>query len=92
LDHLAGLPLEEEPGDRIALAKKELDALPAGLTHFIIHPAVDSPELRAITTSWRSRVADYQAFTDEELRAHVRNSGLQVIGYRALQELMQPTG
>ena len=92
LDHLTGLPLEEEPGDRIALAKKELDALPTGLTHFIIHPAMDSPELRAITTTWRSRVADYQAFTSEELRAFVRNSGLQVIGYRALRELMRPAG
>jgi predicted glycoside hydrolase/deacetylase ChbG (UPF0249 family) len=58
IDHLASLPLEEDPGDRLALARQELDALPPGLTHFIIHPAADTPELRAITRSWRSRVAD----------------------------------
>jgi predicted glycoside hydrolase/deacetylase ChbG (UPF0249 family) len=88
LDHLIGLPLEEDPGDRVALAKKELGALPPGLTHFIIHPAQDTPELRAITPTWRSRVADYEAFCSEELRAFVRSSGLQVIGYRALRDLL----
>ncbi len=92
LDHLIGLPLEGDAGDRIESAKRELSALPPGLSHLIIHPAQDSPELRAITTAWRSRVADYQAFTSEELRTAVRKSGLQVIGYRALRDLMQQLG
>jgi len=89
LDHLVGLPLEVEPGDRIALAKDEIDALPPGLTHFIIHPAQDTPELRAITTSWQSRVADYRAFSSPELRDYVRDSGVQVIGYRKLRDLLR---
>jgi predicted glycoside hydrolase/deacetylase ChbG (UPF0249 family) len=89
LDHLVGLPLEEEPGDRLAVAKEELGALPPGLTHFIIHPAADTPELRAITTSWRSRVADYETFRSEELRAWVQDEGLHVVGYRALRDLLR---
>jgi predicted glycoside hydrolase/deacetylase ChbG (UPF0249 family) len=88
LDHLVALPLDQ-PADRVERAKKTLDSLPPGLTHFIIHPAQDTPELRAITPSWRGRVADYRAFTSEELRDYVRNSGVQVIGYRALRELMR---
>lgn len=89
LDHVAGLPLDEEPGDRLALAKQQLDTLPPGLTHFIIHPATDTPELRAITRSWRSRVADYETFRSDQLRDCVRDSGVQVIGYRMLRDLMR---
>jgi predicted glycoside hydrolase/deacetylase ChbG (UPF0249 family) len=88
-DNLVGLPLEEQPGDRVALAKQELGSLPPGLTHFIIHPAYDTPELRAITSSWRSRVADYQVFTSKELEDFVQNEGLRVIGYQALRTLMR---
>jgi predicted glycoside hydrolase/deacetylase ChbG (UPF0249 family) len=88
LDHLVGLPLDR-PEDRGARAMEGCDELPPGLTHFIIHPARDTPELRAIAPDWQSRVADYEAFTSRELRGAVRNSGVQVIGYRALRELMR---
>jgi predicted glycoside hydrolase/deacetylase ChbG (UPF0249 family) len=88
LDHLVGLPLDR-PEDRVALAMEAFDELPPGLTHFIIHPARDTPELRAIAPDWQSRVADYEAFTSRELRGAVRNSGVQVIGYRPLRELMR---
>jgi hypothetical protein len=88
LDHLVALPLDQ-PADRVEQAKKTLDSLPPGLTYFIIHPAQDTPELRAITPNWQGRVADYRAFTSSELRNYVKNSGVQVIGYRALRELMR---
>ena len=89
LDHLAGMPLEVEPGDRLAAAKRELGLLPPGLTHFIIHPAADTPELRAITPRWRSRLADYETFCSEELKAWIRDEGLHVVGYRALRALLR---
>jgi predicted glycoside hydrolase/deacetylase ChbG (UPF0249 family) len=87
IDNIAMLPLDA-PDDRIGQAKRMFEGLPPGLTHFIIHPSHDTPELRAIAADWPSRVADYQAFTSEELRTHVRDIGIQVIGYRALQQLM----
>jgi hypothetical protein len=87
LDNIAMLPLDA-PDDRIGQAKRMFESLPPGLTHFIIHPSHDMPELRAIAADWPSRVADYQAFISEELCAYVRSIGIQVIGYRALQELM----
>lgn len=86
VDHAAMLPLDQ-PAERIALAKRVLDSLPTGLTHLVIHPAADTPEMRAITADWPSRVADYQAFVSAELRDHVRNSGIHVIGYRRLRDL-----
>jgi hypothetical protein len=54
----------------------------------VLHPAVDTPELRAITPDWPSRVADYQAFSSRELREYVRRSGVQVIGYGELRDLL----
>ncbi|HNS50035.1 MAG TPA: polysaccharide deacetylase family protein [Anaerolineae bacterium] len=89
LDNVFMMPLDR-PGDRLEQAIWALDSLPPGITHFVLHPAVDTPELRAITPyDWPSRVADYRAFTSHELAVHVRRSDLQVIGYRALRDLVR---
>ncbi len=87
LDHLKGLELDQ-PEDRLAQAKAAFSALKPGITHFIIHPATDLPELHEITPDWRARVADYNTFLLEELRQHIQDQGIQVIGYRQLQALM----
>ncbi|MEW5871929.1 MAG: polysaccharide deacetylase family protein [Chloroflexota bacterium] len=88
LDKHVGLPLDQ-PTERIQQAKAALSDLSPGLTHFIIHPSIDTPELRAITPDWPSRVADYHAFKSEELRQFVKESGIHVIGYRLLRDLMR---
>ena len=90
LDHLGGLKLDQAATrkERIDYAKRSFDELKPGITYFIIHPSKDTPELRAITPDWPYRVADYQAFKSEELRDHIQQSGIHVIGYRTLKELM----
>ncbi len=85
-DHLATVPDKGDPEDRVAAAKAVFDALPCGLSCFLLHPAHDSPELRAIVPNWRYRVADWRAFTDARLTRHVKNAGIRIIGYRALRE------
>ena len=75
--------------NRLEEAKQALDNLSAGITYFLIHPAQDTPELRAIAPDWRSRVADYQLFTGETFRAYVKDSGIHVIDYRTLRNLMR---
>ena len=87
LDHLMQVPLEwsEEHTER---TKNVLSALEPGITHFIIHPNKDTPELRSIAPDWRARVANYEDFKSDEIRKHIQNIGLKVIGYRALAELM----
>jgi hypothetical protein len=35
-------------------------------------------------------VADYQTFTNEETRAYIKQQGFQVIGYKALKDLIVP--
>jgi predicted glycoside hydrolase/deacetylase ChbG (UPF0249 family) len=89
LDGISGLELEHAE-NRFDQAKEALLALKPGLTHFIIHPSKNTPELRHITTSWDCRVADYETFTSEATREFIKNEGIQVIGYRALKELMPP--
>lgn len=87
LDNLSGLHLVNAE-DRFEQAKEALSALKPGLTHFIIHPSKDTPELRKITDSWDCRVADYKTFNNDATRNFIKNEGIQVIGYRAIKELM----
>lgn len=75
--------------ERIEQAKRLFAALPAGLTQISIHPAVDTPELRAVAADWPCRVADLAAFASGELRRHVQRLGVRVIGYRAVREALR---
>ncbi len=88
IDNVVGMPLET-PDGRVEMAKKLFGGLPAGITHFILHPAADTPEMRLIAPTWQARAADYQAFLSEELRQFVKDQGLQVIGYKQLRGLLR---
>jgi predicted glycoside hydrolase/deacetylase ChbG (UPF0249 family) len=88
LDGLFSLPLEHDY-DHIGLVKKILARIPAGLSHLIIHPSVDTPELRAICPDWKGRVANYQAFMSAALKTFIQDSDIHLIGYRALREAMR---
>ena len=43
----------------------------------------------AIAGDWRQRVADFETFRNAELRSHLRRSGIEIIGWRPLRELMR---
>ena len=88
VDHLRMLPLDQG-GDHAALTLAWLRDLPAGITHFILHPARDTPELRAVASDWAGRVANYEAFRRPELRRAVEDLGVQVIGYGPLRDLLR---
>ena len=88
LDNINGLDLDVDPVSRLEQAKSVFDGLPVGITHFIIHPSKETPELKAITSDWRCRVADYQLFMGKEVRKYLNEIGVHVIGYRALKELI----
>ena len=88
LDNLTMMSLRE-PEERLTQVKQAIDALPAGISYFIIHPSTDTPELRAIAPDWRCRVGDYETVTREAVRRYVVDSGVHVIGYRMLRDLMR---
>jgi len=87
VDHAAGLDLDK-PIERLEQAKRAMGELPIGITHFIIHPSIETPELLAITPDWQSRVADYKTFKDDKLRQYINDIGVHIIGYKTLKELL----
>ncbi|MEZ4767979.1 MAG: polysaccharide deacetylase family protein [Caldilineales bacterium] len=87
-DYLAVLSLDEYE-DRLGEIRRVLDEAPAGLSMILFHPAVDTPELRAIAPDWRCRVADYRLFSGDNLRPLLDAAGVHVIGYRALRDAMR---
>lgn len=71
----------DTPEDRLEEAKQAFAGLEPGFTHFILHPALETPELRAMAPDWRCRVADFETFMSRELKDYVKAIGVQLIGY-----------
>ena len=88
LDGLFGMPLDHD-NDHINVAKKLLSEVPEGITHFLFHPSIDTPELRAISPDWKARVANYHAFMSDELKNFIKDSGIHLIGYRAIRDVLR---
>lgn len=73
-------------GSRKAITEIVAD-LPAGVSEVYVHPAVDSPELRAIAPDWADRVDDLHLVShDTELKRAIERSGAELISYRHLRE------
>jgi hypothetical protein len=83
-DSLQQLPLRDPEG-QVAITRKMIDGLGPGLHLIVLHPAIDTPELRAIVPNWQARVANREAMLSVGLRDHVRLSGVRLIGFRELR-------
>jgi len=88
LEGIIGMPLEHDQ-DHLGLAKKLLSELPTGITHFILHPSIDTPELRAICPDWQARVANYNAFMSDDLKQFIEQEDIKLIGYRQIRDAMR---
>jgi len=88
MDGVLGMPLEHAH-DHIGVAKRLLDETPIGITHFILHPSIDTPELRAIAPDWQARVANFNAFMSDELKKFMESAEIKLIGYRAIKDAMR---
>jgi chitin disaccharide deacetylase len=88
LEGIASMPLEHGK-DHLGLAKKILGELPAGITHFILHPSIDTPELHAICPDWEARVANYDAFMSDDLKKFIEAEDFKLIGYRQIRDAMR---
>jgi chitin disaccharide deacetylase len=76
-------------GSRRSIEKVIGDLRP-GVTEVYVHPAVDSPELRALADDWPARVDDHELVThDRSLRTMLDRAGVQRIGYRPLRDLQR---
>jgi predicted glycoside hydrolase/deacetylase ChbG (UPF0249 family) len=67
-----------------------IDRLKPGVTEAYLHPAVDSPELRAMAVDWEGRVDDHALLVrGAELKQAVERAGVTLIGYRPIRDLMR---
>lgn len=70
------------------MMEDHMGSLEPGVTEMFLHPAVDSPELRAIAPDWEARVDDRRIVCEEGfLQAAVEEAGVTLIGYRELRKL-----
>ena len=88
LNGIMSMPLDQ-PNGQMEVAKKLLSNLPVGITHFILHPSIDTPELRAIAPDWESRVSNYNTFMSDELKKFIESEDIKPIGYRAIRDAMR---
>ena len=88
LDGLLSMPLND-PNGQMETAKDLLGNLPVGLTHFVLHPSIDTAELRAIAPDWESRVANYNTFMSDELKKFIESQSIKLIGYRQIRNAMR---
>jgi hypothetical protein len=64
--------------------------LEPGITELTLHPAIDTPELRAISTDWKERVADHVLLVaDRGFGQLIDDAGVTLIGYRPLRDAMR---
>ena len=76
-------------GSRKVLERALSDLRP-GVTEIYLHPAVDTPELRALCPDWPGRVDDHDVLTrDHAMRTMIERIGVKLVGYRELRDLMR---
>jgi chitin disaccharide deacetylase len=64
-----------------------LGDLRSGVTEIYVHPAIDTPELRAAAPDWPARVDDHDLVsTDRAFRDLAERCGVTFIGYRQLRD------
>ena len=88
LEGLLAMPLDE-PNGQMETAKDLLGNLPVGITHFVLHPSIDTVELRSIAPDWESRVANYNTFMSDELKRFIEQEDIKLIGYRQIRDAIR---
>ena len=70
--------------------ERVLTELRPGVTEIYLHPALDTPELRAFAPDWPARVDDHHLLTlDTELPVALKRAGVHLTSYRPLRQLQQ---
>ncbi len=67
-----------------------MSRLRPGVTEIYVHPAVDTPELRALTPDWDTRVDDHDyVMAPDGLARQAAGAGATLIGFRELRTLQR---
>lgn len=80
--------LSSIPGRARRTLERILDSLEPGITEVSLHPAADTPELRALDPDWAGRTDDLETLCDRSwLGTLLERAGAMPIPYRALREM-----
>jgi len=78
-----------ESADKSARYVELLRALPVGLSEWAVHPSLGNAESQAMEPdSWPVRKADFDFMTSQEAHDTVREEGIILLSFRAIQELL----
>lgn len=88
LDAVDADSLDFTPGEGEAHTQKRLARLGRGISYWIIHPAKDGEELRAISPDAHARAFEHGFYGGAAGRAAFERAGVKTVGMRALRELM----
>lgn len=89
---LDGLDMESlsfEPGGGESHAAKRIGRVAEGVHYFIIHPAKESAEIRAISPDAHARVFEHEFYGSARGREAFESAGVRTIGMRALRDLVR---
>ena len=90
LDGLDADSLDFAAGSGEAHTRKRIDRLARGVSYWIIHPAKDGEELRAVTPGdGHARAFEHAFYGGDAGRAAFERAGIRRVGMRALRELMR---
>jgi predicted glycoside hydrolase/deacetylase ChbG (UPF0249 family) len=77
-----------DPADKTAQYGHLLRELPVGLSEWAVHPGLDHPELLAMEPGEkRIRQTDFDFLTSQQTKNLVREEGIILVDYRALQAI-----
>lgn len=68
---------------------QRLETLPDGITEFIVHPSLDTPEIRALNPHWQKRVWEERLCRDEVFRQTIERESLKLITWRDIAQIIQ---
>ena len=66
-----------------------IDELQPGVTEIHVQPAIDTPEVRAVSTDSDGWIADLELITGDEVRDRLDAAGAILIGFKQLREAMR---
>lgn len=95
VDYIVGLPFfaPEGQADSYSVTKEAamtcIRQLKPGVTELVMHPSIANEELRAITTTYLLRQADYDVWSDPDIQQLLADEQIQLIGWRDLMELQR---
>jgi predicted glycoside hydrolase/deacetylase ChbG (UPF0249 family) len=75
--------------EKPALFDQMLADLPAGFSHFLVHPTPDVPEVHDFLVGAETRITDYELFSEGAIHRRLGAQGVQLTGYRALRDWLR---